>query len=140
MLCIWDVFRGWHTAISNILTEHDFAPILTRAIFMSHEKQSSGSKFGYTHICRPHGPLEIVQTHDISKNQVNQTIMHCVTAVLVETMIFLTKFYYVVTSKKPAFGLCGFSMRFERAYSQGNLIKIEPVAAVLVKTVENRKK
>jgi hypothetical protein len=31
-------------------------------------------------------------------------------------------------------------MRFERAYSQGNLIKTQPVAAVLVKTVENRKK
>jgi hypothetical protein len=31
-------------------------------------------------------------------------------------------------------------MRFERAYSQGNLIKTELVAAVLVKTVENRKK
>jgi hypothetical protein len=31
-------------------------------------------------------------------------------------------------------------MQFERAYSKGNLIKIEPVAAVLVKTVENRKK
>jgi hypothetical protein len=31
-------------------------------------------------------------------------------------------------------------MRFERAYSQGNPIKTQPVAAVLVKTVENRKK
>jgi hypothetical protein len=31
-------------------------------------------------------------------------------------------------------------MQFERAYSQGNLIKTEPVAAILVETVENRKK
>jgi hypothetical protein len=31
-------------------------------------------------------------------------------------------------------------MRFECAYSQGNPIKTQPVAAVLVKTVENRKK
>jgi hypothetical protein len=31
-------------------------------------------------------------------------------------------------------------MRFERAYSQGNPIKTQPVTAVLVKTVENRKK
>jgi hypothetical protein len=31
-------------------------------------------------------------------------------------------------------------MRFGRAYSKGNLIKTEPVAAFLVKPVENRKK
>jgi hypothetical protein len=31
-------------------------------------------------------------------------------------------------------------MRFERAYSQGNPIETQPVAAILVKTVENRKK
>jgi hypothetical protein len=31
-------------------------------------------------------------------------------------------------------------MQFEGAYSQGNPIKTQPVAAVLVKTVENRQK
>jgi hypothetical protein len=38
MLCIWDVVKGWHTAMENILTEHDFAAIFARATFMSHEK------------------------------------------------------------------------------------------------------
>jgi hypothetical protein len=42
--------------------------------------------------------------------------------------------------KADIFILCGFPMRFERAYSQGNPIKTQPVAAVLVKTVENIKK
>jgi hypothetical protein len=42
--------------------------------------------------------------------------------------------------KSRYFILCGFSMRFECAYSQGNPIKTQPVEAVLVKTVENRKK
>jgi hypothetical protein len=41
--------------------------------------------------------------------------------------------------KKAYFILCGFSMRFERAYSQGNPIKTQSVAAFLVKTVKHRK-
>jgi hypothetical protein len=54
--CVWDITRQ----LIKEKKPNDFALSLLRAIFMSGEKQSSGLELGYTYICRPCGPLEIV--------------------------------------------------------------------------------
>lgn len=52
---------------------------------------------------------------------------------------FWKKSHYVIGSKKRYFVPGRVSMRIQRTYSQGNRIQIEPVAPILLETVEKKK-